>query len=75
MEWIEYDRFENVEYLAEGGFGTVFKAFWKEGRISEWDSKNNQWKRLNYNGEGLQVALKCLHNSQNIKTEFLREVS
>src|SRR4051794_5874749 len=21
LEWIEYDRFENVEHLAEGGFG------------------------------------------------------
>src|SRR5436305_14752569 len=21
IEWIEYDRFENVEYLAKGGFG------------------------------------------------------
>ena len=26
LEWIEYDRFENVEYLAKGGFGTTFKA-------------------------------------------------
>src|SRR5687767_8376065 len=24
LEWIEHDRFENIEYLAEGGFGTVF---------------------------------------------------
>src|SRR5581483_11583390 len=23
LEWIEYDRFENIKYLAEGGFGTV----------------------------------------------------
>jgi hypothetical protein len=23
LEWIEYDRFENVEYLAEGGFGNM----------------------------------------------------
>ena len=26
LEWIEYDRFENVEYLAKGGFGTIHKA-------------------------------------------------
>src|ERR1043165_1534071 len=26
IEWIEYDRFENVEYLAKGGFGTTYKA-------------------------------------------------
>ncbi|CAB4394672.1 unnamed protein product [Rhizophagus irregularis] len=33
IEWIEYDRFENVEYLAKGGFGTIYKAIWKDGRI------------------------------------------
>ena len=30
LEWIEYDRFENIEHLAEGGFGTVYKAIWKD---------------------------------------------
>ncbi|PKK73588.1 hypothetical protein RhiirC2_740522, partial [Rhizophagus irregularis] len=24
LEWIEYDRFEDVEYLAKGGFGTFY---------------------------------------------------
>ncbi|CAB4380732.1 unnamed protein product [Rhizophagus irregularis] len=31
LEWIEYDRFENVEYLTKGGFGTIYKAIWKDG--------------------------------------------
>ena len=70
LEWIEYDKFENVKYLAKGGFGTVFKAIWKDGFIKSWDSENNQWER---NGE-TKVALKYLHNSQTITTEFLREV-
>ena len=26
LEWIEHDRFEKIEYLAEGGFGTIYKA-------------------------------------------------
>src|SRR5581483_5606513 len=68
LEWIEYDRFENIEYLAEGGFGTVYKAIWKDGPIE--DSKKNQWKRQGK----ITVALKCLHNSQNIAAEFLKEV-
>ena len=74
IEWIEYDRFENVEYLAKGGFGTTYKAIWKDGYINGWDSKNNQWKRYKSNEKGLIVALKCLHNSQDITVEFLREV-
>ena len=69
LEWIEHDRFENIEYLAKGGFGTVFKAIWKDGPLDS-VSKNKQLKR-----EGkTEVALKCLHNSQDIKAEFLKEV-
>src|SRR5438045_3939594 len=49
IEWVEYDRFEDVEYLAKGGFGTTYKAIWKDGYIRSWDSENNQWKRW---GEG-----------------------
>ena len=48
------------------------EAIWKDGPIDVfgWDSKNNQWDR-----EGkIDVALKCLHNSQEITAEFLREV-
>jgi hypothetical protein len=78
LEWIEYDRFENVEYLAEGGFGTIYKAIWKDGFIREWDSENNQWKRNKHwyeNHKNFPVVLKCLHNSQDITADFLREVS
>ena len=70
IEWIEYDRFENVEYLAKGGFGTTYKAIWKGGRIDSWDSENNQWIRYG----NCPVALKSLHDSQDITAEFLREV-
>ncbi|POG78636.1 kinase-like domain-containing protein [Rhizophagus irregularis DAOM 181602=DAOM 197198] len=68
LEWIEYDKFEDVEYLAKGGFGTVFKAVWKDG---PWEtSYSYQVKRK---GE-TKVALKCSHNLQSITTEFLKEV-
>ena len=72
LEWIEYDRFENIEYLARGGFGTTYKATWKDGCIWYWDSENNQ---LYGEERGMQVALKSLHNSQDITIDFLREVS
>ena len=71
LEWIKYDRFENIEYLAKGGFGTTYKAIWKGGNIIGWNCKNNQWERR---GKGQKVVLKCLYNSQDITVEFLREV-
>src|ERR1043165_1599857 len=74
LEWIEYDRFENVEYLAKGGFGTTYKAIWKNGNINYWDSENNQFIREKDDEKGHPVALKCLDNSQDITAEFLREV-
>ncbi|POG66620.1 kinase-like domain-containing protein, partial [Rhizophagus irregularis DAOM 181602=DAOM 197198] len=67
IEWIEYDKFEDVEYLAKGGFGTTFKAVWKDGPFRDY---NIQGERK---GE-TKVALKCLHNSQDITAEFLKEV-
>src|SRR5436190_22889214 len=47
LEWIEFEfgRFENIEYLAKGEFGTTFKAIWKSGYIVGWNCKNNQWDR------------------------------
>ncbi|UZO02754.1 uncharacterized protein OCT59_021233 [Rhizophagus irregularis] len=75
LEWIEYDRFENIEYLTKGGFGTIYKAIWKDGRIKSWDFENNKWTRSKYycrEYEDFPVVLKCLHNSQDISSDFLR---
>ncbi|CAB4404795.1 unnamed protein product [Rhizophagus irregularis] len=43
VEWINMINLENVEYLAKGGFGTTFKAVWKDGPI--WNCDDNQWER------------------------------
>ncbi|POG81951.1 uncharacterized protein OCT59_009488 [Rhizophagus irregularis] len=60
IEWIEYDKFEDVKYLAKGGFGTIFKAIWN------YSYGNYQWQK--------EVALKCLHNSQGTTVDLLEEV-
>ena len=70
LEWIEYDRFENIEYITKGGFGKVYKAIWKDGYISNLDYETNQWRRYN----NKLVALKSLNNSKDITLEFLNEV-
>src|SRR5581483_12402444 len=73
LEWIEYDKFENIEYITKGGFGKVCKAIWKDGYIQYWDFKTNQWKRDKFD-DPMPVALKCLNNSKDITLEFLNEV-
>ncbi|RHZ88342.1 hypothetical protein Glove_23g100 [Diversispora epigaea] len=40
IEWIPFDRLENVTYLAKGGFGTVYKAKWLDGYIEFTYKKN-----------------------------------
>src|SRR5207245_3913644 len=42
LEWIEYDRFESIEYLAKGGLET---AIWKGGNIVGWYYNFNLWCR------------------------------
>ena len=71
LEWIPYEKFSDIEYLAKGGFGTVHKAKWIDGCIFHWDIDQNKWNRY---FENRDIVLKCLNNSQNITTDFLQEV-
>jgi hypothetical protein len=71
LEWIPYDRFNNITYIAKGGFGKVYQANWIDGNIVVWDDKNHNWKRYG----NKVVALKSLNNSKNISLEFMNEVS
>jgi hypothetical protein len=71
FEWIPYDRFYDIKFIAKGGFGDVYRANWIDGRIVGWDNNNNCWRR---NGQNMFVALKSLNNSGNISLEFMNEV-
>ncbi|KLL02198.1 MAG: hypothetical protein MRERC_3c024 [Mycoplasmataceae bacterium RC_NB112A] len=89
LEWIPYENFTNVEYVAEGGFGKVYKAKWINGPIRNWNIKDSKWKReeiyftatprtkLVEKGENPlnRIILKSLNNSQNITEDFLREIA
>ncbi|GBC22695.2 kinase-like domain-containing protein [Rhizophagus irregularis DAOM 181602=DAOM 197198] len=33
LRWIPYNKFESVEYLNEGGFGTIYKATWLKNQV------------------------------------------
>ena len=70
IEWIPYEKFQNIIYIAEGGFGKIHSAEWPEGHIVNWDIKTQTWRRwTNY-----KVALKSLNNSFDISADFLNEV-
>ncbi|RHZ77960.1 hypothetical protein Glove_168g245 [Diversispora epigaea] len=76
IEWIPFERLENVTYLAKGGFGTVYKANWLDGFIKSY--KKRKWyefgKQVVWNRYGKQdVCLKSLSNFTN-KNYFLQEI-
>ncbi|GBC04728.1 hypothetical protein RclHR1_05830006 [Rhizophagus clarus] len=70
LEWIPFDRFYDIKYIAKGGFGKVYRAKWIDGYIFRWDDRNKIWER---NGQHKFVALKSLNNSKNINLGFINE--
>ena len=62
LEWVSYDRFYNIKYIAKGGFGKVYRANWIDGFMVCWDDENKNWKRFNQN---MFVVLKILNNPKN----------
>ena len=70
LEWIPFEKFENVTYITRGGFGKIYSANWPEGNIEFWNTKNQKWNRES----DIKVALKSLDNSSDISTDFLNEV-
>ncbi|RHZ35942.1 protein kinase [endosymbiont GvMRE of Glomus versiforme] len=75
LEWIPYCKLTNIEYLAEGGFGRVYKAKWDDGYIYGWKNTWDEWRKK-WQRKGAQiVVLKSLNNSQNMTNDFLREIT
>ena len=68
LQWIPYNDLTNIEKIGEGGFATISKATWlnREKYINSGEERTS---------EDRTVALKKLHNSQNISDEFLNEVN
>ena len=69
LEWIPFENFQEVTYIARGGFGKIYSAKWPEGYIRYWCIENQQWHR-----KSRYVALKSLDNSSDLSTNFLNEV-
>ncbi|CAB4414728.1 unnamed protein product [Rhizophagus irregularis] len=71
IEWVPFEKFQNITYITEGGFGKIYSAEWPEGNIIHWDIENQKWHR--YEGYD-KYALKSLNNSSDISSDFLDEV-
>ncbi|RHZ83426.1 hypothetical protein Glove_94g52 [Diversispora epigaea] len=70
IEWIPFEKLENITYLTKGGFGIAYKARWLDGFIYSWDYEVENWKR-SYKQD---VCLKSLDDSTN-KIDFLQEIN
>ncbi|RGB31539.1 kinase-like domain-containing protein [Rhizophagus diaphanus] len=71
LEWIPFEKFQDITYIAEGGFGKIYSAEWPEGHIRYWDIENQEWYRFK---EFDKYALKNLNNSSDICSDFLNEI-
>ena len=66
LEWIPYDRLQDIKPIGEGGFANIFSATWLDG---EPDTKKGSKIRT----EPVTVALKKLKKSENMEA-FINEV-
>ena len=71
MEWIPYNKLQDIEYLTEGGFSEIYTASWIGGRYKEWNSEKQRLKRSNHT---TKVILKKLENVENANQSWLEEV-
>ncbi|WNE41375.1 MAG: Serine/threonine-protein kinase PknD [Mycoplasmataceae bacterium] len=70
LQWIPYNNLRNIEYLAEGGFGKVYKSNWIYFKDGYYDNIfEEDRKRINK-----KVVLKILNDSRDIKEDFLKEI-
>ncbi|KAG9306487.1 hypothetical protein G9A89_008423 [Geosiphon pyriformis] len=58
-EWIPWARLSNINEIARGGFGIIYKATWVDGRIDTWSIRCND--EMKYKREGtVEVAIKII---------------
>jgi hypothetical protein len=72
LEWVSFDRFDNVKQIGEGGFAKVYSATWVDGRAIYIKQDDGSWKKRE--PKPMKIALKRLNKSQNISSEYLNEV-
>jgi hypothetical protein len=72
LQWVPFDRFEDIKQIGEGGFAKVYSAKWIDGQAIYYTQDDRSWKKSKPEPE--IVALKRLNGSQNMSTDYLNEV-
>src|SRR5947207_7277656 len=67
LEWVPFDRFEDIQQIGDGGFAKVYSAKCIDGK-----KRYGIWKKLGR--RPIKVALKRLNGSQNMSADYLTEV-
>ncbi|GBB99173.1 hypothetical protein RclHR1_03440006 [Rhizophagus clarus] len=71
LEFVPYDKFKDITFIAEGGFSKIYKATWIDGpATNKWNKEKQEPIRLGKT----TVALKELNNSKNIDSKELNEL-
>ena len=73
IEWIPYDKLQNIKYLTEGGCSKIYTAGWINGCYFEWDSKEQQLIR-EFESRSQAVVLKKLENVESANQSWFKEV-
>src|SRR5688572_27703639 len=45
LEWVPFDRFEDIKQIGEGGFAKVYSAKWIDGRSNYTKQDDGNWKK------------------------------
>ena len=68
LEFVPYNQFNSVQFIAEGKCSKIYKATWTDGNIQSWNKENFKRSSLR------NVVLRQICNSENITSEELNEV-
>jgi hypothetical protein len=61
LEWIDYKKIKNIEYITRGGFGKIFKGIWVDGPKHTVEAVKHDWRQV----PNITIALKEMdHNDQ-----------
>jgi hypothetical protein len=70
FEWIPYNRLYEIKEIGKNSSDAIHLAIWKDGPLY----KKNRWSKYTRDYSKKEVALKCLHYSQNIIESVINEV-